>query len=418
MELTFKIDQRSESISLDQSQIIDVLQPIAIPHPSSQQESIINSLYHPIGTKQLTEIIEPRETIAIIISDITRPMPSYVVLPILISQLNKIGVENENIQIIIALGSHRKQTEEEMIHLVSQEVYQQIHVINSGDNGYVLVGTTSRGTPVEIDRNVVEAKKRICIGNVEYHYFAGYSGGAKAIMPGCASMKSIQMNHRFMVKEEACAGHLKDNPVREDIEEATSFVGVDFIINSVLNPQKEIVYTACGDVNQAHRDACAHLAQYYLSPIKEKADIVIVSQAGAPKDLNLYQSQKALDNAKYAVKDNGIIILVASCKEGFGNTTFAEWMCRYQQPQEMIDALYQNFVLGGHKAAAIAMVQKKAKIFLVSDLADDTVHKTFLTPFHYLQDAYQEAVKQLQIVPRVIAMPYGGSTLPVLKNSD
>jgi nickel-dependent lactate racemase len=412
MDVTFKIDQRTETISLDPSQVISVLEPAEIPHGLDQEAIIENALQHPIAAGKLDEIFHAEDTVAIVTSDITRPMPSYTVLPVILKKLAAIGLAKENITIVIALGSHRKQTEEEMRHLVSGPVYDQYKVINSGDNGFVTVGTTSRGTKVEIDRTVVEADRRICLGNVEYHYFAGFSGGAKAIMPGCSTKEAIQQNHRFMVEEDACAGRLTGNPIREDIEEAAAFVGVDFIVNVVLNPQKEIIYAAAGDVTQAHRDACAHLAKYYLSPIKEKAEVVIVSQAGAPKDLNLYQTQKALDNAKHAVKDGGIVILIGSCKEGFGNPVFEKWMCTYKDPQQMIDALYHEFVLGGHKAAAIAMVEKKAKIFLVSDLPDEIIHKTFLHPFHHLQNAYDEAVREIGHVPTIIAMPYGGSTLP------
>lgn len=415
MELTFKIDTRTETINVDPSLVLSVLKPAEIPHPTDQTEIVFNALSHPIHSLPLNGIIHPEDTVAIVTSDITRPMPSYTVLPVLLNELYQIGVKKENITIVIALGSHRRQTVEEMQHLVSMKVYEEIKVINSGDNGFVHVGTTKRGTSVDIDRTVVEADRRICLGNVEYHYFAGYSGGAKAIMPGCSTKDAIQQNHRFMVSEDAHAGKIKGNPIREDIEEAASFVGVDFIVNVVLNPDKEIIYAAAGNVTDAHREACAHLAEYYLSPIAGRADIVIVSQAGAPKDLNLYQTQKALDNAKHAVKDGGIVILIGSCKEGFGNSVFEEWLCRYQDPQDMIDALYDHFVLGGHKAAAIAMVQKKAKVFLVSDMADETVRRTFLTPFHHLQDAYDEACRQLGSKATVIAMPYGGSTLPVQK---
>lgn len=415
MELSFKIDTRTETITVDSSQVLAVLEPTEIPHPEDQTEIVLNALSHPIHSLPLAQIIHPKDKIAIVTSDITRPMPSYTVLPILLKELYQIGIKKDQITIVIALGSHRAQTVEEMQHLVSKEVYNDIKVINSGEEGFIHVGTTSRGTSVDIDRTVVEADKRICLGNVEYHYFAGYSGGAKAIMPGCSTKDAIQQNHRFMVSEDAHAGMIKGNPIREDIEEAASFVGVDFILNVVLNPDKEIIYAAAGDVTQAHRDACAHLADYYLSPIQSRADIVIVSQAGAPKDLNLYQTQKALDNAKHAVKDGGIVILIGSCREGFGNKVFEEWMCRYQDPQEMIDALYDHFVLGGHKAAAIAMVQKKTKVFLVSDLPDETVRRTFLTPFHHLQDAYDEACRQLDQEASIIAMPYGGSTLPIVK---
>ena len=171
---------------------------------------------------------------------------------------------------------------------------------------------------------VAEADRRICLGNIEYHYFAGYSGGAKAIMPGVSTRAAIQANHSRMVLPECCAGALETNPLRMDIEEAGAMVGIDFILNVVLSEHKEILRAVAGDVTKAHRAGCAFLDTLYRKELAEAADIVLVSQGGAPKDLNLYQTQKALDNAKHAVRDGGIIILIGSCREGLGERTFEE----------------------------------------------------------------------------------------------
>jgi nickel-dependent lactate racemase len=168
-------------------------------------------------------------------------------------------------------------------------------------------------------------------------------------------------------------------------------------------------------VTEAHRDACRYLDSVYRSPIPARADIVIVSQGGAPKDRNLYQTQKALDNAKHAVKDGGTIIVVGSCSEGFGQDKFAEWMLKYRNPDDMLQALHEHFVLGGHKAAAIGLVRKKAQLFLVSDMDPETVKKTFFIPFKTLQEAYNCAAEKYGKNASVIVMPYGGSTLPCVK---
>ena len=163
---------------------------------------------------------------------------------------------------------------------------------------------------------------------------------------------------------------------------------------------------------QAHRQACAFLDSHYGCQLDEKADIVLVSQGGAPKDLNLYQTQKALDNAGHAVKDGGTVIVVGSCREGFGNAVFEEWMLKYRDPQEMIDAIHAKFRLGGHKAAAIAMIRRKAEIMLVSDMDDAVVKNTILKPYRSLSEAYEDAQKKYGGEGSVIVMPYGGSTLP------
>ncbi len=403
-----------ESLNINEENIIAILDPQRLPENTNQRKIVEESMLHPIGTKKLKEIVRPGETVAIMTSDLTRPVPSFVILPPILSELKEAGIRKEDITIYFAIGSHRNQTPEEMEKLVGKEVYENYRCVDSDIHHVTHVGYTKRGTPVDIDSRVVEADRRICVGNVEFHYFAGFSGGAKAIMPGMSTPEAISFNHSLMVDPNACAGNLETNPVRMDLEEACAMVGVDFIVNVVLNTHKEVIYSASGDITLAHRDACHFLEKIYRSPIQEKADIVIVSQGGAPKDVNLYQMQKALDNSKYAVKDGGTIILVGSCKENFGQKTFEEWMLKYKNPDDMIQALRDHFILGGHKATAVALVRKKADIYLVSDMKDDLVSKTFLQPFATLESAFESAMKKHGKNARVIIMPYGGSTLPVL----
>lgn len=182
----------------------------------------------------------------------------------------------------------------------------------------------------------------------------------------------------------------------------------------VLDEKKEIVKAVAGHYIHAHREGCKVLDQMYAVSIEELADIVIVSPGGFPKDMNLYQSQKSLDNAKHAVRDGGIVILVASAKEKFGESRFEEWMLQ-KMPQEMIEEIKVNFKLGGHKAAAIAMVLNQAKIFLVSDLEEDLVRHIHLEPFDTVQKAIDTAIKELGEDSKVLVMPVGGSTLPLLR---
>lgn len=412
MELSFRLGTRTQTVRVSDDQVLHVLQPQDLPEGCDEEKLVRDALENPIGSEKLKNIVYADETVAIITSDITRPCPSWKILPSLLEELYEAGVRKENITVFFALGSHRHSTAEEMKHLAGEKVYEEVRCIDSDPDDVVHMGTTSRGTPVDYDRRVMEADRRICIGNVEYHYFAGYSGGAKAMMPGVSTRDAIQYNHRHMVKPESCAGKLEGNPVREDIEEAGEMAKIDFILNVVLNTKKEIVYAAAGDRIKAHRDACAFLDRYYKCEISEPADIVIVSQGGAPKDLNLYQTQKALDNAKHAVKEGGAVILLGSCIEGFGESHFEEWMTKYRNPHDMVSEIQRNFILGAHKAAAIAMVREKADIILVSDMDPSIVNKTILTPAKTLEEAFALACRGREN-PTVIAMPYGGSTLPV-----
>lgn len=411
-ELEFGIGRRTEKVLVPERNLVGILRAASAEAPTSEEAEIRRALAEPIGSKRLREIVRPGEKIAIISSDVTRPMPTAKVMPALLDELYAAGVKGEDITLVFALGSHRRQSDEEKRRLAGERAWAEISCVDSDPDDCVHLGVTKAGTPVDITRVVAQADRRICLGNVEYHYFAGYSGGAKAVMPGCSTRAAIQSNHSMMIRPEACAGNLKTNPVRADIEEAAALCGVDFILNVVLGEHKEILRAAAGDVTAAHRALCAFLDTIYLKELPQAADIVLVSQGGAPKDLNLYQTQKALDNARHAVREGGIIILIGSCREGLGERVFEQWMTTSPSPESMIERIGRDFQLGGHKAAAIAMTLRKAKIFLISDLEDDFVRSIFLTPQPSAQTALDEAFRQLGAEAKVLAMPFGGSTLP------
>ena len=413
MKVQFGFGRGYQEADISEKNLLSVLEPGRLPSFPDEQKILQEALSAPIGTKRLRDIVHSGEKIAIVTSDISRPCPSMKILPAVIAELSAAGIPDQDITITFALGSHRHMTDQEREHLAGKEIFSRIVCRDSSPDDTVRIGCTGRGTDVLIDRTVMEADRRICIGNVEYHYFAGFSGGAKAIFPGCSTPASIAMNHRWMIDPESFAGSLDDNPVRQDLEEAAGLAGVDFIVNVVLNPEKKIVYAACGEMREAHRDACRYLAGAYACRIPREADIVIVSQGGYPKDLNLYQLQKALDNARHAVRKGGTVILVGSAKEGFGNAVFQDWMLSSRTPQEMLRDLHQHFVLGGHKAAAIARVREKADIFFVSEMDPEILGNTMLKPYESLGTAYRDALAEYGRNASVIAMPYGGSTLPV-----
>ena len=413
MILEFGYGNGIQTAEVPDSCIQAVLLSNEMEHERRGADAVRYSLEHPIDSPRLRDIAKPGEKIVIITSDISRPLPSFDVLPSVLDELALAGVKDEDITVVFGLGSHRGHTREEMIKLVGSGVFSRVRCVDSDPSDCVRYGITSRGTPVDITRTVAEADRRICLGNVEFHYFAGYSGGYKAIMPGVSTPAAIQANHSMMVREEAKAASIDGNPIREDIEEAGAMVGVDFIVNVVLDEHKKIVYSAAGDVVAAHRDACRYLDRMYLKPIEKRADIVIVSQGGAPKDANLYQTQKALDNAKHAVRDGGTIILVGACPEGLGSKVFGEWLTEAEKPSDLTERVNRSFKLGGHKAAAIAMVLEKAEIMLVSEMGDDFVRSIFLTPMHSVQEALDAAIKKHGQNASVIAMPFGGATLPV-----
>lgn len=374
-------------------------------------EIVRRSLQNPIGEMPLSSYNLAGKKIAVIASDITRPCPSYLILPELIDTLVSAGANERDITVVFALGSHRGHTEEEKRKLAGTAI-DRVNCVDAGVRGYVNMGITARGTPVDICRTVAEADFRICTGNIEYHYFAGYSGGMKAIMPGVSTRAAIKCNHSHMVEPGSAAGVLDGNPVREDIEEVARFCPAHYIVNVVLDEHKHILRCVSGHPVKAHRAGCVMLDELYSVKIAKKYPIVVVSAGGYPKDINMYQAQKALDNASAAVADGGAIIWVAECAEGLGEETFERWMTSHSCPDEMVEHIKRDFVLGGHKAAAVAMVLGRAEIILVSGLAPDFVRRIFMTPASDVAKALKTARARLGESAEALVIPYGGATKP------
>jgi len=364
------------------------------------------ALAAPIGSPPLRQLVKPGQKVAIVTSDITRPCPSWLLLPPLLDELNQAGVQDDDVLVVFALGTHRRHTAEEQVRLLGPDVARRVAWMDSDPDDVITVGTTSRGTVIEAFRPVVEADFRIAVGHVEPHYFAGYSGGAKALVPGVCSLTTIRQNHALMVSPAATTCQLDGNPVRDDIEEGAALIGLDFILNVVLDRDHQIVAAAAGHPQEAHRYACRVVDYLNAVTIESPADIVVVSAGGYPKDLNLYQAQKALDNAAAAVRPGGVIVWVAECSEGLGNAIFEEWLIG-SQPDEILSRLQRQFVLGGHKAGALARVLKKAQVILVSSLPSGLVESCGITQDDDLDSALETAFAQVGPDPVVALMPEG-----------
>ena len=413
MELEFGYGAGVQTVQVPEKNLMGILTANEMQHERRGEAAVRYALAHPIGAVPLRDLAKPGQKIAIVASDVSRPVPSYELLPAILEELTAAGCRDEDITVVFALGSHRHHTPQEQERLAGSGVFHRVRCVDSDPDDCIHMGDTKSGTPVDVTRVVAEADFRICTGNIEFHYFAGYSGGVKAIMPGVSTPAAIQSNHRMMVSELACAGNLDTNPLRQDIEEAGRICGVDYIVNVVLDEHRKIVYAVAGDAVLAHREGCRYLDRMYRKPIAERADIVLVSQGGAPKDANLYQTQKALDNAKHAVKKGGTIILIGACPEGLGSAKFEQWLTGSPSAHAMVERIGREFELGGHKAAAIGMVLENARIDLVSEMDDDFVRSIFLNPQPSAQTAFEEAMKRYGPDATVLAMPFGGATLPV-----
>ncbi|MDW7738561.1 MAG: nickel-dependent lactate racemase [Bacillota bacterium] len=387
------------------------------PPLNNPEQEIIYAIRSPIGCPPLSEIIDPGDKVCILVNDSTRVARSEIFLPVLIDELDGIGIKDKDMFIVFTNGTHRALSKTEMKDLVGNYVASKIALYNHdsrNDDELVYYGTTSFDTPVYINSRVAKADKRILTGSVVQHYFAGYGGGRKALVPGAAGWKTIEKNHSLMLDEKAAGGILNGNPVHEDLLEAALMVGGNFLINTVLDEEKAILGIYAGDMIDAHLAACKAADKVYNVEINQLAEVVIASCGGYPKDINLYQAHKTLDNALNAMRPGGNLILLAECEEGMGSTTFKEWTLKYCSLQELRRAITNNFVLGGHKAYTISNLLRKGTVYLVSRLDKDLSRALGFIPVEDLDEALAAVYKKTRELLTYV-IPQGAIYRPILK---
>jgi nickel-dependent lactate racemase len=377
------------------------------------------ALKEPIGSKRLSEIAKPESKVAIVVDDATRKVPSEVLLLPVLAELNAAGVKDENVTVIFGCGTHRAVKPEEATALVGAEALKRVKAISHDCRAadLVHVGTTkTHGNKVYVNRVFAEADVKVLLGDVGFHYYAGYGGGRKSVLPAVSGEETIKHNHAMLLHANARTGILEDNPVHRDMTEAARLAKVDFIVNVVENKKGEIVKAFAGDLEQAFMEAVKLVDEMYRITVDRRADILVVSAGGHPADMNLYQAYKALDNALDAVKRGGVIILVAECPEGHGNQVFYDWMTRLGDLKNVEREVKRNFVMGGHKAYYLLKALQNHQIILVSSLPDYYATSIFkLKTARAINDALAEALKIVGSASRVWAMPQGSYTLPIFK---
>jgi len=398
---------------------IEAKKVVGVSDPESE---IKRALKEPIGSKRLTEIAQANQKVAIVVDDATRDAPSELMLLPVLEELNSVGVKDKDITIIFGCGTHRVVTTIEAKKLLGKEVINRIKTIshNCKSEDLVYIGKTkSHGTKVRVNRVFAEADLKILLGDVGFHYYAGYGGGRKSVMPAISCSQTIQNNHAMLLNSKARTGILEGNPVHEDMTEAAKLVKVDFIVNVVTNSKGELVRAFAGDLEKAFYEAIKLVDELYRVTVDRRADIVVVSAGGHPGDINLYQAYKGLDNALEVVKRNGTIILVAECPEGHGNQVFYEWMMRFGELKKVEREVKRHFVMGGHKAYYLLKAQKNHAIILVSSLPDYYASDIFkLKTARAVNDAFKEALKISGSASKVWVMPEGNHTLPSVRNQN
>jgi len=395
------------------------IEPKEKPGAQDPQAEIQRALKEPLGSKKLGEIVKPESKVAIVVDDVTRPAPSQLMIPPVLDELNAAGVKDENITIIFACGTHRPVTHDEALKLLGETIVNRIRTTNHDFKAKDLVdiGTTRKfGTKVLLNRIFMEADVRILTGDISLHYFAGYGGGRKSIVPGISGEETIKHNHALLLDPHSKTGILDENPVHEDIVEAAKMVRVDFALNVVINTKHDVVKAFAGDLDHVFYEGVRLVDEMYRVQVDRRADIVVVSPGGNPADLNLFQAYKAVDNALEIVKRGGVIVLVAELPDGHGNQDFYDWMVKYGDLKIIEREIKHNFLMGGSKAYYYLKALQKAQIILVSSMPDYYATSVFkLKTARAVNDALNQAFNIAGKNARVWTIPYGNYTLPEIR---
>lgn len=382
-------------------------------------------LRSPTSGSPLREIVRPGETVAIAVSDATRLwFPTREFLPAIIAEVRECGVRDEDIQILVAVGTHRKATEQEKVAIVGEEIASVFTVTNhdcDDEEGLVSLGTTSRGTPVSINRTAMEADRLILTGAVTFHNLAGFSGGPKSILPGLSSRRTVQTNHLHFLLPERGAGfdpevqsaNLDGNPIHEDMLETALLAAPDFVFNVTVNSQGRIAAMFAGQLAEAHAAAARWLLQNFAVPFGQPADVVLASCGGFPRDMNLYQAYKGMRSAMRVVRPGGLVVLYADCPEGTGNAEMEElliWGADLVTKEDSLRARYTN-------ARAIAFVMavwaKEACVALVSGLDPDLVRGMGFIPVADGAEVSALLTEGGRRAESCYVIPVGAAILPV-----
>lgn len=397
-----------------------VIEPTHVRGLPDERAAVILALEQPTGARALKEWIKPDAKVCIVFTDITRATPNRRLIPWLLEYLS--FTSRDQITLLNGLGTHRPNTDAELEELLTPDVVSSYRVLNhEPENPAALVqlGSTADGTPAWINRHLVEADVRIITGFIEPHFFAGFSGGPKGIMPGVAGLETVMSNHgaRNIENPASTFGVTEGNPIWEEMRDIALRVGPSFLLNVALNENRQITGVFAGDLLAAHQRGCAFVKSSAMQRVEAPFDLVITSNSGYPLDLNLYQGVKGMSAGARVLKPGGALILACECSQGVPNgSSFDQLLAAAKTPEEVLARIATpGFVWPEQWQAQIqALIQKQARVLLYSSLQDDRVRAAQLTPCHDISAAAHEMISRAGKGMRVGVLPQGPLTIPFL----
>jgi nickel-dependent lactate racemase len=425
---------RSLALDIPDENLLAVAEPNEYPVTRPAGVILRDAVDHPIGspgadsTESLGEFLagtgeirrDPCRRPLIIVNDATRPTPTAAMLEILMGALKNAGIPRQNLTVLVATGAHRGPTEQEYRQILgaSYDELRALCVAHDArrEEDMVDLGFTRNGTPILLNRRLFEADRIIATGSVEPHYFAGFTGGRKAFLPGVAAFKTIETNHKLALSTAARSLALRGNPVHEDMMDALPLIKAPvFSLMTVLDKDQKVAAASAGDLMGSFYAAVEVARKIFCVPVGERADVV-VSVAKFPMDIDLYQSQKAIDNGAVALKDGGTLILVSSCRDGIGDEAYAKLLAQADSPADAIERIRGGYKLGYHKAAKMAEVSGRATVLGVTELPPERLRSMFIESAASPQEALDRALSDAKArgvpVPRVLVLPDGCVTVP------
>lgn len=401
---------------------VEVVEPRYIPGISNPLAALRDALCNPIGAPPLTKLVEPGSRVGIVVNDITRPTPNQLMLQALLAELH--AIPQENITIFIALGTHRPCTPAELEQMVGMEFAARCRIVqnNAFDPAtQVHLGETSQGHPIWMNRELADCNLKILTGFIEPHFFAGFSGGGKAVMPGMAGLETTLGNHSAsnIAHPKATWGVTHGNPIWEEVQETALKAGPLFLVNVTLNREKQITGIFAGALETAHERGVEFNRQTAMAPVDQAFDIVITTNSGYPLDLNLYQSVKGMSAAAQVVRPGGSIVIAAECWDGIPeHGLYGKLLTENSSPRALLDSILSSPVTRHDQwqAQIQAQIQLKADVYVYSGhLTEAQIHRALLKPAASIEQAVDQLTTRYGKDARICVLPEGPQTIPFIR---
>lgn len=380
-------------------------------------QKIDQALSHPLGGIPL-DAFRDAKSVAIAVNDKTRPVPYRIMLPPLLARLDQIGIDQGAIKLYIATGTHTPMPPEEFLRILPQEVIDKYTVVShdcDDSNNQTRLGITSRGTELDVNRAFFQSDLKIVTGNIEPHHFAGFSGGAKTAAIGLGARSTINTNHSMLVDPNSMIGIYENNPLRQDIEEMGDMIGAHYALNFILSGEHEVADVLFGQPRLVMQQGIPIARQICQTRVRGTYDLVIASAGGHPKDINLYQAQKAMTHASLMTRKGGMIILAAACPEGPGSASYEAYVQGISSQQDILDKFQKDgFKVGPHKSFQIARLLLNYKFILVSNMDQERVRRLLIDPDDNLQRAVDRSLRILPSQSAIAVLPHATSTIPMM----